>query len=185
MKRSALFIKKNMFWVCVGLIIVGIYAYGFYVRSNTAKALKYTTRTFVKSLGIPPNAIPDNVWGEIDACFDKMVKSASVEDMKDSEMWALMTVPERLKIYIAWGTKKTMPIMIAVIVLMALVLRTRFSATIDIYSAAREAEINKYRQLSNPTVEVIDTKEQVAQIMSEPAIEVKSQIASTTDMNTF
>lgn len=147
--KFKLFFAKYGFWLVVGGLIIGVYGYGIWYRHQMMNA-----SSMVINRLFPQLAFLENIPGVGD--FLENIKTAfnsesTFEAMKDSEVYQMMSLPEKFRFNLAFLTKKTMPLAIIAIVLIALILRTKFSATIDIYTAERQAALDAARNI-NPVV---------------------------------
>lgn len=182
--KFKLFLAKYGFWLVVGGIIVGVYGYGMYVRHNAAHTLDTLIQHF---LGGEWFLDTIGVGDDITAWVNSIFSSEEVfSDFKNSEVYALMDLPQKIQFNLAFQTKKTMPIAIIAIILIALVMRTKFSATVDIYAAERQAALDEIRGVAPVEVEakIIDVKEDIPSIeVNQPLIESKED--NSDGMNIF
>ena len=139
-----IFFTRYKFWIIVAGIIIGVYGYGMWFRYNTVHNIETLLRSmFGKTFDLLANVPSFNeLMEDFKSSFDS---TAAFKDFKNSEYYQLMEFPQKILFNLAFATKKTMPLAIAIIVLIALVIRTNFSATIDMYAAERQAALDEIR----------------------------------------
>ena len=182
--KFKLFLAKYGFWLVIGGIIVGVYGYGMYIRHNAANIFETLVQRMLGG-GYLTDAL--GITGDIHEWVTKIFSSEEFfSDFKNSEVYALMDLPQKIQFNLAFQTKKTMPIAIIAIILIALVMRTKFSATVDIYAAERQAALDEIRGVAPAEVEakIIDVKEDIPSIeVNQPLIESKED--NSDGMNIF
>lgn len=183
MTKMKIFLAKYGFWLVVGGIIVGVYGYGMWFRYNTLNNIEKIVTTLIgKEWWVQLSGIDDHIIDLFQRCF---TSSEAFTEFKNSEVYALMTVPQKLQFNLAFQTKKTMPLAIAAIVLIALVMRTKFSATVDLYAAERQAALDEIRNDIPVEVEarIIDVPEETVSIETkQPLIESKEDNSDGMDI---
>ncbi len=182
--KFKLFLAKYGFWLVVGGIIVGVYGYGMYVRHTAAHTLDTLIQNFLGGEWfLDTIGVGEDITAWVNSIFDS---EEAFSDFKNSEAYALMDLPQKIQFNLAFQTKKTMPIAIIAIILIALVMRTKFSATVDIYAAERQAALDEIRGVAPIDVEakVIDVKEGVPSIEANPTL-IESTEPKSNSMDIF
>ena len=183
MTKIKIFLAKYGFWLAIGVIIVGVYGYGMYIRHNAMNVFEVMIQhVFGGEWLLDTIGVSDDISAWIENLFNS---ETAFSDFKNSETYALMTVPQKLQFNLAFQTKKTMPLAIAAIVLIALVMRTKFSATVDLYAAERQAALDEIRNDVPIEVEarIIDVPEETLAIETkQPLIESKENNSNGMDI---
>lgn len=170
--KFKLFFTKYVFWLVITGLIIGVYGYGIWFRYNTLNNLDELVENLF-SADVPFL----NTEGLLHQFGDMFTDAEKFTEFKATEVYQLMSLPQKFQFNLAFATKRTLPFAIMAIILIALIMRTKFSATIDVYKAERQATLDNIRNEKSFAIEnkMPDDKQQI-QTLKEDLVEPESNL---------